>query len=91
MITPGPPIQRPEWNKKPVDNSQILDLLERIADLRQRHITREAVIFDWMNQRILRNKYEQSSRFVFSSTLFGKFLIEFAFVQEDVDVYRSSY
>jgi hypothetical protein len=52
VITPGPPIQRPEWNKKPVDNSQILDLLKRIADLRQRHITGEAVIFDWMNQRI---------------------------------------
>ena len=32
-ITPGPPIQWPEWNKKPVDDSQIPKLLSRIADL----------------------------------------------------------
>ena len=52
VITPGPPIQRPEWNKKLVDDSQIPDLLERIANLKQRHITGEAVIFDWMKRRI---------------------------------------
>ena len=52
VITPGSPIQRPEWNKKLVDDSQIPDLLERIANLKQRHITGEAVIFDWMKRRI---------------------------------------
>ena len=35
VITPGPPIQWPEWNKKPVDESQLPELLARIADLRQ--------------------------------------------------------
>jgi hypothetical protein len=33
-ITPGPPIQWPEWNKKPVNESQIPELFERIAVLR---------------------------------------------------------
>ena len=46
MITPGPPIQWPEWNKKPVDESQISELLERIATLRQNLLTGEAVVFD---------------------------------------------
>ena len=52
MITPGAPIQRPEWNKKPVDDSQILDLLEWIANLKQKQIIGEAGIFDWMKRRI---------------------------------------
>ena len=51
-ITPGPPIQWPEWNKKPVDDSQISELLARIADLRQKNVTGEAVMFDWMKRRI---------------------------------------
>src|SRR6185312_15895563 len=45
-ITPGPPIQRPEWNKKPVDVSQIPELLDRIAILRQKHIIGDVVVFD---------------------------------------------
>ena len=52
MITPGPPIQWPEWNKKPVDVSQIPELLARIANLRQKNVTGEAVMFDWMKRRI---------------------------------------
>jgi len=52
VITPGPPIQWLEWNKKPVDNSQIPELLSRIAELRQKNLTREAVVFDWMKRRI---------------------------------------
>ena len=52
VITPGPPIQRPEWNKKPVDDSQIPVLLEWISNLRQKQITGEVVIFDWMKRRI---------------------------------------
>ena len=46
VITPGPPIQRPEWNNKLVDDSQIPELLDWIASLRQKHITGDAVIFD---------------------------------------------
>ena len=52
VITPGPPIQWPEWNKKPVDESQLPELLARIADLRQKNVTGEAVMFDWMKRRI---------------------------------------
>ena len=52
MITPGPPIQWPEWNKKPVDESQLSELLARIADLRQKNVIGEAVMFDWMKRRI---------------------------------------
>ena len=52
MITPGPPIQWPEWNKKSVDNSQVSKLLARIANLRQKNLTREAVVLDWMRRRI---------------------------------------
>ena len=50
--TPGPPIQWLEWNKKPVDESQISELLDRIAILRQNLLTGEAVVFDWMKRRI---------------------------------------
>jgi len=52
VITPGPPIQWPEWNKKLVDESQLPELLARIADLRQKNVTGEAVMFDWMKRRI---------------------------------------
>ena len=38
--------------KKPVDESQIPQLLERIAILRKNLLTGEAVIFDWMKRRI---------------------------------------
>jgi len=51
-ITLGPPIQWPECNKKPVDKSQISELLWRIAVLRQNMLTGEAVKFDWMKKRI---------------------------------------
>ena len=52
MITPGPPVIRPEWNKKPLDTSQISYLLKLIANPRQNQITGEAVAFDWMKHRI---------------------------------------
>ena len=52
MITPGPPIQWPEWNMKPIDESQVPELLERIAILRQNNLTGEAIMFDWMRRRI---------------------------------------
>ena len=51
-ITPGPPIQWPKWNKKPVDESQIPELLVCIADLRQKNVTGEAVMFGWIKRRI---------------------------------------
>ena len=53
-ITPGPPIQWPKWNKKPVDESQVSELLERIADLRQNMLTGEAVVFDWRSKHLIR-------------------------------------
>ena len=51
-ITPGPPIQWPEWNKKPVNSSQVDEKLARIAGLRQKNLPGEAVIFDWMKRRV---------------------------------------
>ena len=51
-ITPGPPIQWPEWNKKPVDESQVSELLDRFAKLRQNMLTGETIVFDWMKRRI---------------------------------------
>ena len=52
VITLGPPIQWPKWNKKPVNDSQIPELLSRIADLRQRNLTGEAIVFNWMKRRV---------------------------------------
>ena len=52
VITLGPPIQWPEWNKKPVDSSQVSELLSRIADFRQKNLTGEVVVFDWMRRKI---------------------------------------
>ena len=51
-ILAGPPIQRAEWLKKPIDMSQIPELLEIIASLKQKGISGEAVAFDWMKRRI---------------------------------------
>ena len=51
-ITPGPPIIWAEWLKKPLDTSQIPDLLKLIANLKQNWITGEVVAFDWMKRRI---------------------------------------
>ena len=51
-ITPGPPTQWPEWNKKLVDNNQIPGLLARIVEFRQKNLSGEAVVFDWMKRRI---------------------------------------
>ena len=51
-ILAGPPIQWAEWLKKPIDMSQIPELLEMIASLKQRGISGESVAFDWMKRRI---------------------------------------
>ena len=51
-ISPDPPIQWPEWNKKPVSSSQISELLAQIANLRQNNVIGEAVMFDCMKRRI---------------------------------------
>ena len=67
-ITPGPPIQWPEWNKKPVDASQIPELLERIAVLRQNILTGEAVVFDWMKRRIQPLQARESLGFQYQGT-----------------------
>ena len=52
VIALGPPVVTPEWKKKPIDDSQISDLLGWIADLKQDRITGEAIVFDWMKRRI---------------------------------------
>ena len=46
------PILRAEWLKKPLDMSQILELLEMIASLKQKGISGEAMAFEWMKHRI---------------------------------------
>ena len=51
-ILAGPPIQRAEWLKMPIDMSQIPELLEMIASLKQKGISGEAIAFDWMKHRI---------------------------------------
>ena len=68
VITPGPPIQWPEWNKKPVDNSQISRLLARIAELRQNNLTGEAVVFDWMKRRIQPLQARETFSFQYQGT-----------------------
>jgi hypothetical protein len=67
-ITPGPPIQWPEWNKKLVDSSQIPELLSRIADLRRKDLTREAIVFDWMKRRILLLQARETFCFQYQGT-----------------------
>jgi len=47
-----PPINRAEWLKKPLDTSQIPEVLEMIANLKQKGISGEAVVFDWVKRRI---------------------------------------
>jgi len=51
-ILADPPVHRTEWLNKPLDMSQIPELLEMIASLRQKGISGEAVAFDWMKRRI---------------------------------------
>ena len=68
VITPGPPIQRPEWNKKPVDNSQVPKLFSRIAELRQNNLTGEAVVLDWIKRRIQPLQARESLGFQYQGT-----------------------
>ena len=66
--TPGPPIWRPEWNKKLVNDSQIPELLDRIAKLRKKHITGEAVVFDWVKRRIQPLQAQETFAFQYQGT-----------------------
>ena len=68
MITPGPPIQWPEWNKKPIDESQIPELLERIAVLGQSMLTGVTIVFDWMKRRIQPLEARESLGFQYQGT-----------------------
>jgi hypothetical protein len=52
VITPGPPTYRPEWNKGPIDDSQVQDLLAWIEDLKKEKMSEAAVVMDWMKRRI---------------------------------------
>ena len=67
-ITPGTPIQWTKWNKKPVDESQISQLLEGIAVLRQNMLTGEVVMFDWMKRRIQPLQARELSGFQYQGT-----------------------
>ena len=67
-ITPDPPIQWPEWNKKPTNESQISELLARITILRQSMLTGETVMFDWMKRRILPLQAWESLGFQYQGT-----------------------
>ena len=51
-ILAGSPVQQAEWLKKPIDMSQIPELLEMIANLKQNGISGESVAFDWMMRRV---------------------------------------
>ena len=68
VIAPGPLIQRPEWIKKPIDDSQILDLLRWIANLKENQLTGEAVIFYWMQQRFQPLEAEEIFSFQYQGT-----------------------
>ena len=63
-----PPIQWLEWNKKLVDESQISELLDWIAILRQNLLTGEAVVFDWMKRRIQPLHARESLGFQYQGT-----------------------
>jgi hypothetical protein len=67
-ITTGPPIQWPEWNKKPVDENQVSELLGRIAILRQNMLTGEDVVFDWMRRRIQPLQAQETLGFQYQGT-----------------------
>ena len=68
MITPCSPIQWPKWNMKPVDESQVPELLERIAILRQNNLTGEAIMFDWMRRRIQPLQARETLGFLYQGT-----------------------
>ena len=68
VITPSLPIQRPEWNKKLVDDSQIPELLDRIASLRQKNITGDAVVFDYVKRRIQPLQAQETLGFEYQGT-----------------------
>ena len=64
----SPPIQWPEWNKKPVDNNEVPELLSRIAKLRQKNLTGEAVVFNWMKSRIQPLEARETFSFQYQGT-----------------------
>ena len=56
--------------EKPIDMSQISELLEIIASLKQKGISGEAVAFDWMKRRI----QPLQARVTFGSNIGGKMI-----------------
>ena len=81
MITLDPPIQWPVWNKKSVDNSQVSKLLTRIANLRQKNLTREAVVLDWMRRRIQPLQARETFGFQYQGTTDSS-----RFLEEEISV-----
>ena len=68
MITPCSPIQWPKWNMKPVDESQVPELLEQIVILRQNNLTREVIMFNWMRRRIQSLQARETLGFQYQGT-----------------------
>jgi hypothetical protein len=65
---PWTAVIRAEWLKRPLDTSQIQDLLKLIANLKQNQITREAVAFDWIKHRIRPLQARVTSGFEYQGT-----------------------
>ena len=84
MITPGHLIQWPEWNKKPVDSSQIPELLSRIADFRQKNLTREAIVFDWMKRRVQPLQARETFGLQYQGTTYSSRFLEEEISDEEV-------
>ena len=84
MITPGPLIQWPEWNKKPVDESQITELLARIANLREKNMNGDAVMLDWMKRRIQMLQARETLSFQYQGTTDSSRYSEEAILDEEV-------
>ena len=84
MITLGPPIQWPEWNKKSVDNSQVSKQLARIADIRQKNLTGEAIVFDWMKRRIQPLQARETFGFQYQGTTDSSRFLEEEISDEEV-------
>ena len=52
-----------------VDNSQVPELLSIIAERRQKNLTGEAVVFDWMKRRIQPLQARETFSFQYQGTI----------------------
>ena len=52
-----------------VDNSQVPELLSRIAEIRQKNLIGEDVVFDWMKRRIQPLQARETFSFQYQGTI----------------------